>query len=124
KCFECGWIFEDLGGHLHPCRLSSGVHDTFKGFFFMSRVPFDRRHEVRNEIGTALVLIDHFAPRSLRIFVQALKIVITATGHRQCTDHCYGDQNAFPPSTPHRSPPSTVEQNAVSLHLAVMLPWA
>ena len=44
----------------------------------MRGIALDGSDEVWNQIGPSLVLIDHFAPGGLGIFIQALEIIVAA----------------------------------------------
>src|SRR5574340_275383 len=80
---EQGLIPQHLRGHLDARSLRPGLDHTLQRLFLVGCVSLHRIHQVRNQIGPSLILVDHFAPSGLGILIETLQVVVAAPGQGQ-----------------------------------------
>lgn len=73
------WVRQDVRRQLHLSGMRARFGHLGKDLLLLVRVVFDGFDEVRNEIGAALMLIQHLAPGSLNLLVLSGDFIYAAT---------------------------------------------
>ena len=87
KFRKCRRVVDELGSELNGSRLGARLGHSHQHPFFLGRESLDGGDQVGNQIGTTLVLIDHFRPGSLHRLVLGLQLVITTTRETYAREH-------------------------------------
>ncbi len=80
-------IRQDIGRELHLGRLCARRDHLGQHLLFLMRVSFNRLNQVGNQVGPALVLVQHLAPRRLHLLVERRNFVDAAgrkAKHHEC----------------------------------------
>src|SRR5258706_2244997 len=85
-------IVERFGSELHGPDLRARLGDAEEDVLFLRGIALHRRHEVRDQVGAALVLVEHLRPRGLHLLVLGLEIVVSAAGKHECEESRHGPQ--------------------------------
>ena len=73
-------IVEDVRRNLHLRRLGARLDDVGQHLAFLRGIAFDRLHQVGDEVGATLILVQHLAPSRLGLLLQRGNGVDAAAG--------------------------------------------
>src|SRR5258708_25043815 len=85
-------IVERLGRELHGPDLRARLGNAEEDVFFLRGIALHRRHQVRDQVGAALVLVQHLRPRGLDLLVLGLEIIVSAAGKPERRESRHGPQ--------------------------------
>jgi hypothetical protein len=71
----------------HRCGFRSCLHHGLQGALLKVSLAFHDIDQIGNQIGTALVLAEHFRPAGLDLLVAPLKLVVATTGQAAGDGH-------------------------------------
>src|SRR5262245_12634539 len=90
EALECFRIVEDVGRKLHLRGAGAGIGDLFEHLALLRRVALHGLDQIGNEIGAALVLVEHVRPLRLGGLLEAREVVAAAARQQQAQA---GDQD-------------------------------
>src|SRR5688572_21180221 len=73
------WIVEDFRRRLHGADSGTCLRDTDQDVALLLREAAHGFHEIRNQVGTPLILVHHLGPRRLDLLVLCLEGVVAAS---------------------------------------------
>jgi hypothetical protein len=79
-------IVDQLGGGLNGAHLGASLGDAQQHRTAPARRSLDRIDQIGNQVGAALVLIQHLRPGGLDLLILGLDGVVAATGQQNAGD--------------------------------------
>src|SRR5260221_2863298 len=86
-------IVEGVGRDVHRGGAGARLRDADEHVLFLRGIALHRGDEVGNEVGAALVLVQHLRPRGLHLLILALELVVSAPGKRERREKRNGPQD-------------------------------
>jgi hypothetical protein len=80
---EGGRIVDQLRRRLEPGDVGARLGDPRQDFLLVAGIALHHRHEIRNQVGAALVLVEHFRPGGAHRLVVDLDLVVAAAGQQR-----------------------------------------
>lgn len=84
-------VVEHLRCDLDGGRTRTRLDHAAQGLLLEVRLALHGLDQVGDQVGATLVLVKDLGPGGFRLFVQALEVVVTATGQRERGGECQDD---------------------------------